>query len=811
MKKVFDKIAFSSGVYQTVFIFLFTFLYSCQKAEPKKHTIWFKEPAEYFEEALPLGNGRIGAMIYGGVEQDQILLNEGTLWSGKPVDPAMNPEAYKHLPAVREALFSENYELANQLIKKLQGSFSESYQPVGTLFFDFGKQGQISDYRRKLDLESAVSTVEYTTGQTQILRESFVSFPDQVMVVRFSAKGKVKLSFSVKTDSPLPHVVAVDEKRLTMTGNAPVHVVPSYWDSVHPVEFAEGQGMQFCLLAEVAVTDGQITQSDSLLQVDDASFAEFRVSVATSFNGFDKDPATEGKDEKALAVNYLIQTQQYSYDQLKERHIRDFQSYYNRVRIDLGESELDTLSTPERLMHFSNGGDDNDLAALYFQFGRYLLISSSRPGSIPANLQGIWNAHVRPIWSSNYTTNINVEMNYWPAEVCNLSEMHEPLIDFTANLAKTGEITAKTFYDCGGWCCHHNTDIWAMSNPVGDFGGGGANWANWNMAGVWISTHLWEHFAFTRDTVYLREKAWPLMKGAAQFCLDYMVPGKDGYLLTAPSTSPENKYLTDQGVVGGALYGATADYAMMRELFSSLIEAEKILEIDPEFSAQLSQAMRQFPPYKIGRKGNIREWYYDWEDEDPTHRHMSHLFGLYPGHTISLTETPELAEAAERTLLLRTNVGTGWSIAWKMSLWAHLKNPEMAYDCLKRLLNYVDIRKETGMNFTGGGAYANLFDAHPPFQIDGNFGGTAGIAEMLLQSGNGEIELLPALPQAWKTGRVSGLRARGGYTVDMEWENGSFKKAIVVPDHEGHFKVRVNEKLLELYGKRNELVVVRNM
>lgn len=798
MKQI-KKIRSQIGLLSCVFTMLFV---SCEKENLPIPKIWFEEPASYFEEALPLGNGRIGAMVYGGTDQEHILLNEATLWSGKPVDPYMNPEAYKNLPAVREALFNEDYALANQLIKKLQGSFSQSYETLGDIFIDFEGQGEILDYRRKLDLRNAISDIKYTTRKTKIKRESFVSFPDQVMAIRLTADGSNKLNFSLKANSQLPDSVAAGNHSLMIVGHAPIDVVPSYWKSDEPVKYENGEGTRFCLLAKITQTDGNVFVKDSLIQVKNASEAVILVSVATSFNGFDHDPATNGKDEIALAENYLNEAEKHSYQEIKKRHITDFRKYFDRMSIDLGESPNSSLPTPDRLKQFTSGEPDNDLAALYFQFGRYLMISSSRPGGIPANLQGIWNKDVRPIWSCNYTTNINLEMNYWPVEVCNLSEMNQPLSDFIGNLSKTGAITAKTFYDCGGWVCHHNTDIWAMTNAVGDFGGGGANWANWNMAGVWLSTHLWEHFAFTRDTSYLRNTAYPLMKGAAQFCLDYLVPDKDGYLVTAPSVSPENIYVTDKGVKGGALYGSTADNAMMRDLFHELIQSSQILGADSAFANRLKETLAKLPPYKIGHKGNLQEWYYDWEDAEPTHRHVSHLFGLYPGHSISLDKTPELAKAAQRTLELRTNDGTGWSIAWKVSLWAHLRDPEMAYDCLEKLLHFVDITKGDSMEFMGGGAYANLFDAHPPFQIDGNFGGTAGIAEMLMQSGDGVIELLPALPKQWTNGSIKGLRARGGCTVNISWKDGRLEHATIIPDFDGAFQVKVKDQIFNFDGKK---------
>jgi alpha-L-fucosidase 2 len=475
--------------------------------------------------------------------------------------------------------------------------------------------------------------------------------------------------------------------------------------------------MRFYTVAKILSTDGTSGTSNDKVQVSGASYAIIALSAATSFNGFDKQPGTEGKDEMAAASQYLAGAEGSDYDVLRKRHTDDLGELFNRVSIDLGHSAADTLPTPERLRRFTAGEPDPDLAALYFQYGRYLLISSSRPGGTPANLQGIWNEHVRPPWSSNYTTNINVEMNYWPVEVANLSELHQPLLSFIGNLSKTGAITAKTFYGADGWALHHNSDIWAMTNPVGDFGNGYPGWANWGMGGPWISTHLWEHFAFTRDTTFLENHAYDLMKGAAQFCLDYLVEGPDGYLVTTPSTSPENDYITDGGYVGATFYGGTADHAMIRELFMDLIEATKVLNKDPELRKTLEETLEKLYPYQVGQKGNLQEWYHDWEDKDPHHRHISHLFSIYPGHSITPGTAPDLMEAARKSLELRTNNGTGWSISWKISLWARLLDGDMALDAIKKLFNYIGT--EEGVQYHGGGTYPNLMDAHPPFQIDG--------------------------------------------------------------------------------------------
>ncbi len=790
---------------------------ACSPAQPPEPTaaeslperaLWFDAPAEHFEEAMPLGNGSIGAAVYGGIGTERLLLNEATLWAGGPVDPNMTPNARQHLPAIREALFSENYPQANQSTKKLQGKFSESYAPLGDLFIDFEHgDAKPESYRRELDIRQAIASVEYRLGNTTYRREYFASYPAQVVAMRLTADGPGRLSFTLRASSQLQHQLRASGRQLVLSGQAPVHAEPSYrGDMPNAIVYDALNGMRFQAIAFVAQADGQVTATDSLLRVSEASEAVILLAIATSFNGYNRNPGTEGKNESIYAQQFLANAVAKPYQNLRQEHIEDFGRFFNRVELSLGSSGNDKLPTPQRLRRFSEGQADNDLAALYFQFGRYLLISSSRHGGPPAHLQGIWNEHMRPPWSSNYTVNINTEMNYWPAESCNLSEMHTPLLAFLQGLSKTGAVTARTVYGCRGWCCHHNTDIWAMTNAVGDFGEGDPVWANWNMGGVWLSTHLWERFAFTRDTVPLKVYGYPLMKGAALFCLDYLTEDRQGYLVTAPSTSPENLYKTPEGYTGSVLYGSTADLAMIRELFMGVIEAGQILGVDAAFRDSVQQALAKLYPYQIGKKGNLQEWYYDWEDQDPNHRHMSHLFGLHPGHSITMEKTPELAQACRRSLELRTNNGTGWSIAWKISLWARLRDGEMAYDAIKKLLNYHGTDTETQMR--GGGTYPNLLDAHPPFQIDGNFGGTAGIAEMLLQSHDGAIHLLPALPKAWPSGSVKGLRARGGYTVDISWEAGKLKKAVIVPDFDGPFRLRHEGKTEEYVGKRGVSVEI---
>ncbi len=769
------------------------------------NTLWYKQPAQYFEESLVLGNGKVGASVFGGVATDQIYLNDITLWSGGPVNANMNPEAYKNLPAIREALKNEDYKLADQLQRKLQGKFSESYAPLGTLFLDFNQKGEPLNYRRELNISEAVSRVNYEIDGVKYSREYFISYPDQIMVIKLTANKKGALNFGVRFNSQLKYSAAITDNVLQVSGRAPAHAEPNYRNVPNPVVFDDNKGTRFSTLVKIKSADGKISANELSVQLSGGTEALVFVSIATSFNGFDKDPVAEGKNADLIASQQLQKSANKSFEQLKKDHISNFQKYFNRVSLNLGKTTAPDLPTDERLRRYAEGKEDKNLEVLYFQFGRYLLISSSRTIGVPANLQGIWNPHIRPPWSSNYTTNINAEENYWLAENTNLSELHWPLLSFIKNVATTGAVTAKTFYGVNGWCVCHNSDIWAMSNPVGDFGSGDPNWANWNMGGAWLSTHLWEHYQFTRDEKFLREEAYSLMKGAAQFCLEWLIEDKKGNLVTSPSTSPENMYLTPDGYKGATMYGGSADLAMIRECFQQTIKASKILNVDADFRLKLKNAYDKLYPYQIGKKGNLQEWYFDWEDPEPQHRHQSHLFGLFPGNHISPVTTPELANACRKTLEIKGDETTGWSKGWRINLWARLLDGNHAYKMYRELLKYVEPDGVKTNYARGGGTYPNLFDAHPPFQIDGNFGGAAAIAEMLVQSTENEIHLLPALPDAWESGSVKGLCARGGFEVSMEWNNNTLKKLSVMAKVSGKTTLYFGSEKKQIDLKKGEV------
>ena len=765
---------------------------------PLPNKLWYNKPAYAFEESLPLGNGKLGALVYGGANNDSIQLNDITLWTGVPVNPNEGGEAYKWIPKIREALFKEDYKTADSLQHYVQGHNSEFYQPLGMINIKDCNQGEFTDYYRELSLDNSLATVRYRRNGIQYTKEYFASHPDKMIAIKLSASQKRAINSDISLTSLIPHQVKASRGQLTMTG----HVLGDEANSTH-----------YCAMLQVKNTDGKVWASDSVLHLKDVSEAIIYLINETSYNGFDKHPVKEGAPYIENIADDAWHLANFTYDEFKQRHIADYKKLFDRVSLSLKGAKFDaTRPTDRQLLAYNDNHESNPyLEQLYFQYGRYLLISSSRTKGVPANLQGLWAPALYSPWRGNYTININLEENYWPAEVTNLPELVAPVDGLVEGMSVTGRHNAQHFYGIDkGWCAGHNTDAWAMSNPVGT-GNESPQWSNWAMGGAWLVETLWDHYDYTRDTEYLRTTAYPLMKGAADFLLAWLIPNphNPNELITAPCTSPEADYITDKGYRGSSFYGGTADLAIIRELFKNTIKGAKALGIDSDYQQQLQVALNRLRPYHIGKRGNLMEWYHDWDDQDWHHRHQSHLLGLYPFHQISVNKTPELAAAATKTLEIKGDNSTGWSTGWRINLWARLHRADKAYQIYRKLLTYVSPEVYKDSKHRSGGTYPNLFDAHPPFQIDANFGGTAGVCEMLMQCDGETMHLLPALPKEWPAGEIKGIKARGNYEIDLVWNNGKVSKVSITSKNAGNLTVKYNGKQKALSFKAGETKLIK--
>lgn len=774
------KIAGGCGV-----LWLLAVMFACDEAKMEtagSTAYFFDRPARMWEECFPLGNGRLGMMPDGGLEKENIVLNEISLWSGSRQDTD-NPQACYFLPAIRRLLFEGRNDEAQQLMYRTfvckgagsgQGDGADvpygSYQLVGNLEIDYAHDAadSVSGYQRRLDLQDAVATTSFNRGGVSFLRESFTSFTQDVGVIHLTADEEKALDFSFTMNRPEHASLRLEGNDLWLEGQLP-----------DGVDTTACRGMKFAACARVLLPKGgTVSAEDGRVSVRDASEAVLLVSMATDY--FRPDHAGQ-------VSRLLEQASGKTYTALRREHVSAYRQYFDRVTLDLGSSDREDWPIDRRLEAFARDKDDPGLQALYFQFGRYLLISSTRVGLLPPNLQGLWCHTVHTPWNGDYHLNINLQMNHWPVEVTNLSELHLPLVEWTKRQVASGERTAKAYYNAGGWVTHILGNVWEFTAP-----GEHPSWGATNTSAAWLCAHLYSHFLYTGDTAYLAD-VYPVMRGAAQFFVDMLVEDpKTKYLVTAPTTSPENAYRLPNGNTASICAGSTMDNQIIRELFSNTIEAAALLGVDSSFVGLLADRKARLMPTSIGRDGRIMEWLQEYEEVEPRHRHVSHLYGLYPGNEISLEKTPELAEAARKTLLARGDESTGWSMAWKINFWARLRDGDHAWKLLTDLLRpCVDTKTNMAR---GGGSYPNLFCAHPPFQIDGNFGGCAGMAEMLLQCRDGCIEALPALPAAWPSGTFSGLRVPGGAEVSAGWRHGDVVWMKVKATRDGSFLVRLPRK-----------------